>query len=117
MNHNLAKRHPKGAFSFLENAHSVRFSCVLRTLKGNKKGWRTGKWFSSQVPWRTTIPGHNHYVQYNRQMEKSQLRHWENWDAGTARIQDRSTIRKHRKSNTRHRPYPRGTTDACTGSH
>ena len=86
-------------------------------IKENKKGWRTGKGFSSQVPWRTTIPGHNHYVQYNRQMEKSQLRHWENWDAGTARIQDRSTIRKHRKSNTRHRPYPRGTTDACTGSH
>ena len=29
MNHNLAKRHPKGAFSFLENAHSVRFSCAF----------------------------------------------------------------------------------------
>jgi hypothetical protein len=70
LNHNLAKRHPKGAFSFLENAHSMRFSCVLRTLKGNKKGWRTGKWFSSQVPWRTTIPGHNHYVQYNREVKK-----------------------------------------------
>lgn len=74
MNHNLAKRHPKGAFSFLENAHPVCFSCVfrvpLRILKGNKKGWRTGKWFSSQVPWRTTIPGHNHYVQYNKKVKK-----------------------------------------------
>ena len=43
---------------------------LLRILKGNKKGWRTGKWFSSQVPWRTTIPGHNHYVQYNKKVKK-----------------------------------------------
>lgn len=46
------------------------FRVFLRTLKGNKKGWRTEKWFSSQVPWRTTIPGHNHYVQYNKKVKK-----------------------------------------------
>ena len=39
-------------------------------IKENKKGWRTGKGFSSQVPWRTTIPRHNHYVQYNREVKK-----------------------------------------------
>lgn len=53
-----AKRHPWGAFSFLE-----------MPVK-SKKGWRTEKGFSSQVPWRTTIPGHNHYVQYNREVKK-----------------------------------------------
>lgn len=70
MNHNLAKRHPKGAFSFLGKRTFHAFFVCLRTLKGNKKGWRTGKGFSSQVPWRTTIPGHNHYVQYNREVKK-----------------------------------------------
>lgn len=70
MNHNLAKRHPSGAFSFLKTHIPCVFRVLLCILKENKKGWRTGKGFSSQVPWRTTIPGHNHYVQYNREVKK-----------------------------------------------
>lgn len=70
MNHNLAKRHPSGAFSFLKTHIPCVFRVLLCILKESKKGWRTGKGFSSQVPWRTTIPGHNHYVQYNREVKK-----------------------------------------------
>lgn len=62
---------PEGCLFFFWKTHiPCVFRVLLRILKGNKKGWRTGKWFSSQVPWRTTIPGHNHYVQYNKKVKK-----------------------------------------------
>lgn len=37
MNHNLAKRHPKGAFSFLETHIPCVFRVLLRILKGKKR--------------------------------------------------------------------------------
>ena len=38
LNHNLAKRHPKGAFSFLENAHSMRFFvCFANSQRKQKR--------------------------------------------------------------------------------
>lgn len=70
MNHNLAKRHPKGAFSFLENAHSVRFSCAFAHSQRKQKRLENREMVLQPGPVRTTIPGHNHYVQYNKKVKK-----------------------------------------------